>query len=127
MFRHVAATVGALTISSPVHAEPWAMIDDPSSFQKVTDRDTFLNIVGQGTLSRFGIRLNVQPDGSIAGKAFGVRVSGGWEWQNGYFCRELFWGKNEIGENCQEVKISGNTVRFTSDQGTGRFADLQLR
>lgn len=127
MLDRISATAGALIVAAPLQAEPWAMVDDASSFQKISDRDSFVELVTQGTLSRFGIRLNVQPDGTIAGKAFGVRVSGDWQWRDGYFCRELFWGQNDIGVNCQEVKVSGNTLRFTSDQGSGRFADLQLR
>ena len=56
-----------------------------------------------------------------------MQVRGAWNWQNGYFCRNLYWGSREIGTNCQEVKISGDLVRFTSDLGEGNYADLMLR
>lgn len=103
------------------------MVSDASSFTAVTEREQFVDIVSRGTLSRFGIKLNVKPDGKIDGRAFGRDVSGSWDWRDGYFCRDLFWGPREIGANCQEVKVSGSTLRFTSDQGAGRFADLRLR
>ncbi|MEM9477196.1 MAG: dihydrodipicolinate reductase [Pseudomonadota bacterium] len=117
----------AMLFSTSAGAEPWAMVSDASSFQPVTERDQFVEIVTQGTLSRFGIKLNVLPDGRIDGRAFGRDVSGAWDWRDGYFCRDLSWGAREIGANCQEVKISGTTLRFTSDEGTGRYADLRLR
>lgn len=117
----------AVSIATTAGAEPWAMVSDASTFKPVKDRDQFVQIVSQGTLSRFGIKLNVKPDGEIDGRAFGRDVSGAWDWRDGYFCRDLFWGTREVGANCQEVKISGNTLRFTSDQGEGRFADLRLR
>ncbi|MEL6517621.1 MAG: dihydrodipicolinate reductase [Pseudomonadota bacterium] len=117
----------AVSIATTAGAEPWAMVSDASTFKPVTDRDQFVQIVSQGTLSRFGIKLNVKPDGAIDGRAFGRDVSGAWDWRDGYFCRDLFWGTREVGANCQEVMISGNTLRFTSDQGQGRFADLRLR
>jgi len=33
----------------------------------------------------------------------------------------------DLGANCQAVERKGNTMRFTSDQGRGRSADLYLR
>lgn len=117
----------ALAPATPAPAEPWALVDDPSSFREVKDESEFIQIVTKGTLSRFGIKLNVRPDGSILGRAFGMPVRGAWRWREGYFCRDLYWGQREVGANCQQVKVSGNTLRFTSDQGQGRYADLVLR
>ncbi|MEM9974031.1 MAG: dihydrodipicolinate reductase [Pseudomonadota bacterium] len=121
-------SLAALALSATAaHAEGWAMVSDASKFQKVEDKETFVEIVSRGTLERFGIKLAVRPDGEIEGRAFGRDVTGAWEWQDGYFCRDLSWGARQIGANCQEVKIAGNTLRFTSDEGKGRFADLRLR
>ena len=129
MFRTLTAAALALTLSSPLAAgaEPWSLVDDDASFRTVADKSTFLDIVTQGRLKRFGITLKVRPDGKIDGSAFGRKISGRWEWQDRFFCRDLYWGSSEIGANCQEVKVSGNTVRFTSDEGQGRYADLVLR
>jgi hypothetical protein len=74
-----------------------------------------------------GIRLTVSPEGEIAGRAFGGPVTGEWTWQNGYFCRDLYWNGSDLGYNCQLVQANGDTLRFTSDQGAGMFADLTLR
>jgi hypothetical protein len=46
---------------------------------------------------------------------------------NGYFCRDLFFGEDDLGFNCQLVQVNGETLRFTSDQGQGIYADLTLR
>ncbi|MBY6202999.1 hypothetical protein KUV65_16625 [Maritalea mobilis] len=96
-------------------------------FSTLTTRDSFVRLVEGRELSRFGIRLTVTPDGQIVGRAFGTRVTGAWNWNEGYFCRDLYFGSEDLGFNCQVVEVSGETLRFTSDQGAGEFADLTLR
>ena len=63
----------------------------------------------------------------IEGRAFGTPVSGAWNWSDGYFCRDLYYGERDLGSNCQQVAIRDNTIRFTSDFGNGDYADLRLR
>jgi len=97
------------------------------NFQKVQDRPSFVSLMDGRTLTRFGIRLSVTPDGRIIGRAFGRDVTGAWQWRAGYFCRDLYWGSQDLGPNCQSVKVHGQTVRFISDRGSGQYADLTLR
>ena len=96
-------------------------------FDPVQQRDSFVSLIQGRELTRFGISLTVTSDGRIDGRAFGRDVRGAWQWKSGYFCRDLYWGSINLGSNCQEVKIQGRTVRFISDQGEGRYADLRLR
>jgi hypothetical protein len=125
MFRHakrvsvVAAAVLATFVSvDAIAAEP---------FDVVSSRESFVALVQGRELRRFGIRLTVTPDGEIVGRAFGSEVTGDWDWENGYFCRDLFWGGEDLGFNCQLVQVNGGTLRFTTDQGQGIYADLTLR
>jgi len=97
------------------------------AFQTVRDEAVFLDLVEDKDLTRFGIRVQVKPSGEIRGRAFGRSVTGNWRWRDGYFCRSLYYGDRDLGPNCQEVKIDGNTIRFTSDRGDGIYADLELR
>ena len=97
------------------------------AFQVVTDRDRFLQLVQGRKLTRLGISLNVTNGGQIVGRAFGKPVTGQWRWEAGYFCRSLYHGTRNLGPNCQEVRVQGNTLRFTSDRGAGVYADLNLR
>ena len=94
---------------------------------RVVDSDTrFVALIEGRELRRLGIRLTVTPTGEIQGRAFGGPVTGQWGWENGYFCRDLFWNDTDLGYNCQLVQENGPTRRFTSDQGAGMFADLTL-
>lgn len=113
-----AASLAAIAFAMPATAE---------DFQVVSSRDTFLTLIEGRELRRMGIRLEVTPDGQIVGNAFGTPVTGAWNWNGGYFCRDLYYGEEDLGPNCQQVAVRGQTVRFTSDQGTGEFADLRLR
>ncbi|MEM6593827.1 MAG: dihydrodipicolinate reductase [Pseudomonadota bacterium] len=97
------------------------------AFEKVDTKDEFLSIVGGKTLRLTGIRVQVTPAGEITGRAFGRGVSGAWQWRDGYFCRSLYWGSTDLGPNCQEVRAEGSKIRFTSDRGAGRYADLNIR
>ena len=95
-------------------------------FQTVRDQNTFLSVVSDKALKRFGISLEVTPSGEIKGRAFGTPVTGAWRWENGYFCRDLFYGSRDLGPNCQLVLVRGDTVRFIADEGQGQYADLKL-
>jgi len=97
------------------------------SFSVVSSRDTFVSLIEGRELRRFGIRLTVSPDGLIEGRAFGSPVTGQWDWDGSFFCRDLFWGGENLGFNCQLVQADGETLRFTTDQGQGIYADLNLR
>lgn len=96
-------------------------------FQRIEDENKFVNIVKDRELKRFGIRLQVDDSGQIVGRAFGQAVTGEWDWQNGFFCRDLYLGGKELDpDNCQLVEVRGNTVRFTSDMGRGDSANLRI-
>ncbi len=96
-------------------------------FTPVTDQARFVSLVEGRELTRFGIRLTVEPDGDITGRAFGRPVKGDWAWQNGYFCRNLSFGTEPLEYNCQLVEEREGTLRFTADEGAGIYADLTLR
>ncbi|MEX5727696.1 hypothetical protein Ga0609869_001049 [Rhodovulum iodosum] len=108
--------VAALT-ASPALAE---------GFQPVENRDSFVSLIDGRSLTRFGIRLEVSPRGDITGRAFGREVSGDWRWDGRYFCRDLTFGAESLGPNCQAVEVRGSTLRFIADKGAGQRADLRL-
>lgn len=118
MIRAALALVIAFSVATPALAE---------EFNQIKDREQFVSLIKDRDLRRFGIRVTVTPDGDIRGRAFGYDVTGEWRWDGSYFCRDLYWGGDDLGANCQEVELKGNTVRFTSDEGAGRHADLYLR
>lgn len=98
-----------------------------AEFSVVTSRAEFENLVSGRELRRFGIRVTVTPQGEIVGRAFGGDVTGQWTWQDGYFCRDLYYVGDDLGYNCQLVQVQGETLRFTTDRGHGIYADLTLR
>lgn len=110
----LAASIGFAT---PVLAE----------YQTVQTRAEFVALVSGKTLTRPLVRIQVQPDGNISGKGAAWDVSGKWQWKDGYLCRTLIWGGDDLGYNCQQVKANGSRVRITSDRGTGQSADFRLR
>lgn len=97
-----------------------------ADFTKVQDQNTFVALVTGKELTRPFVNLKVTPDGRIEGIGVRWEVTGQWTWKDGYFCRSLFWGGDDLGYNCQEVQAKGERLRFTSDQGSGRSAVFRL-
>lgn len=114
----VAVASATMAIGAPANAEEFDIVDT---------REEFISAITGKELTRMGIRLEVTESGVIEGRAFGTPVSGAWNWSDGYFCRDLYYGDRDLGSNCQQVAINADTIRFTSDFGTGDYADLRLR
>lgn len=93
----------------------------------ITSKQDFIAIIEDKELRRPFVKLRVTPDGAISGRGLTTTVTGSWTWENGYFCRDLIWGKRELGYNCQAVSWVDKKLRFTSDRGTGDYADFSLR
>lgn len=99
-------------------------------FLPIHDKAQFLALVSGNDLRlpMFDITLRILPDGQITGQAMGTPVSGNWRWQDGYFCRDMQWGKRPIDPNCQLVEVKGTDVmRFTVDRGAGDSAQFRLK
>ena len=125
MLRPILAAA-ATTASLAATALPASAND----FEPVSDLSEFLSLIEgrELRLGLFGVALKVMPDGRIDGTALGDTVTGSWNWQDGFFCRELDWGGTPIPYNCQLVEVRGNRViRFTVDQGAGDSAQFNLR
>ena len=108
-------------VAVPASAESFSRISDKSDFiETVTGKELRLGM--------FGISLQVEEDGEIKGRALGWDVTGTWEWQDGYFCREMDWSGYPIPLNCQLVEARGDEeIRFTVDRGEGDSASFKLR
>ncbi|WP_300032610.1 dihydrodipicolinate reductase [uncultured Roseobacter sp.] len=98
-----------------------------AEFTKIDEQSEFLDIVSGKELKRPFVQLEVSPDGQISGRGAAWPVTGNWTWKDGYFCRDLFWGGDALGYNCQAVERSDTRIRFTSDQGEGDSAEFRLR
>ena len=118
--RAAAITLALALAPLTAAAQDWA---------RITERDAFLGRIGGQRLTHllYDISVEVTPGGAIVGDAMGWSVSGDWTWEDGWFCRSLYWGEDDMGYNCQMVEGRGDELRFTSDRGTGRSASLRLR
>lgn len=98
-------------------------------YAPVQDRAAFVDLVSGRNLkiALYGLALQVHPDGRITGAALGQAVSGQWDWRDGFFCREMTWGRRAIPANCQLVELrEGREMRFTTDRGAGQSAVFRL-
>jgi hypothetical protein len=117
--RFAIAVVAAFTFALPQAAF--------AELKRVQDKSEFVSLVQGKTLSRPLVRLTVSPDGNITGRGATWDVTGSWKWQDGFFCRDLNWGGDDLGYNCQAVLANGSEMRFIADQGAGQSADFRLR
>lgn len=98
-----------------------------ADFARIDSQDDFVAHVTGKTLTRPLVKLQVTGDGRIEGRGSVWDVTGSWSWQDGFFCRDLYWGGDALGYNCQEVQVDEDRVRFTSDRGRGDSAVFRLR
>ena len=105
------------------------MVVSAQAGERIFDRSTLLDVVSEKVLilRLFGIKLKIMEDGRIEGKAMGRDVVGDWEWQDGFFCRSMFWGERDIGYNCQEVSMNNKKIKFISDRGLGASAKFLIK
>ena len=103
------------------------------AFERLESRDQFIDTVAGKELLitrpfflRSAIKLAVSSNGEITGRAMTQPVKGDWRWENGLFCRDLFWGERDLGPNCQVVEVAGDRIRFTADHGRGKSADFRI-
>jgi hypothetical protein len=99
-------------------------------FKPVRDQSAFLDLVKDRVLriGLYNLAISLQPDGRIEGSALGWAITGQWQWQDGYFCREMDWSGTPIPYNCQLVEVQdGDKLRFTVDRGAGDAAVFRLR
>lgn len=116
--RFIAIAAAAALLSGPAKAE----------LVKVDDQTRFVQLVNGKTLTRPLVKLTVSPDGRIEGRGARWDIEGTWSWRDGYFCRDLFWGGDALGYNCQEVQATEDgRIKFTSDEGRGDSAMFRLR
>lgn len=104
----------------------WMLASPACAEQPVSSQSEFLSLVSGKTLTRPLVRLEVKPTGQIEGRGLRWDVSGTWTWRDGYFCRDLFWGGDPLGYNCQQVTVADDRIRFTSDRGAGMSAAFRL-
>jgi len=104
------------------------------AFERVVSKQKFVELVEGKSLSllrpilfRSAIVLEVSRAGGISGTALRKPVKGAWRWQDGFFCRDLSYGDEDLGPNCQVVQVKDDQIRFIADQGTGDRADFRLR
>jgi hypothetical protein len=108
--------ISSLTASS-AFAEP----------KVITTSNEFIELVTDKNLTRPFITLKVSSDGKIRGEGALSKITGAWLWQDGYFCRDLRWGRRDLKYNCQRVTSDGSKLTFTSDRGAGDSASFTLR
>ncbi|MBN2630492.1 MAG: dihydrodipicolinate reductase [Rhodobacteraceae bacterium] len=101
-----------------------------NGFEPIRDKGRFLSLIDGKELriGLYNLTLKVLPDGRISGTALGWGITGKWNWENGYFCRDMDWSGYAIPRNCQLVEANGDReLRFTVDQGRGKSASFRLR
>lgn len=98
-----------------------------AEFAKVDSQEEFVSLIAGKELKRPFVRLEVSSEGEISGVGAAWPVTGNWTWREGYFCRDLFWGGDPLGYNCQEVQAKDNRIRFTSDKGRGDSAEFRVK
>jgi len=102
----------ALGAAASVSAQSWQRV---TTEQQYRDR-----VVGRTIIFESGNSVVSHPDGRVTGRWGGQPMVGGWQWHQGFWCRNVRVGNSpETGTDCQRIELRGNQVRLTRNQGRG--------
>ncbi len=104
--------IAGVSVPTSAQAQGWQRITTEQQYRE--------RIVGRQILTTEGNRFTSHADGRLTGEWGGQRMVGGWQWHQGFYCRNVRVGSHpETGTDCQLVEIRGNDVRKTRNQGRG--------
>lgn len=103
------AVVSMFMLSGSAYAE---------SFKRIKTENQFKQLV-VGKKLRFDKNyVTIKKNGHWSGKFWGEKLSGVWEWKNGYWCRTI--KKNSYPADCQTWSHRGKEFKLTREKGKGR-------
>lgn len=96
-----------------------APIASAQNFKRITTENEFRQlVVGKKGVSEAGWFI-VHADGKTSGKIFNKKFAAAWVWNKKMYSRNAVLGKQQLGTDCQVVKISGDQVQFIREYGKG--------
>lgn len=115
--KTVLVAIGLSILATTVSAQNFKRIRKEADFREY--------VVDRKAGSEWGWFL-VKSDGTTTGKIFGKTFKARWVWKNKMYCRNAVLGKENLGTDCQVVKISGDKVQFIRDYGKGEVGQSTL-
>lgn len=113
----LAAVVIALASTS--HADNLKRIKKEADFRAMA--------VDQKYMSDKGDWILAASDGTLTGSFGGKDLTGAWNWQGKYWCRNARVGGKEIGSDCQEMHLSATQLRTKRQKGKGDWASVMTK
>ena len=101
-----------------------------AAFVRISDGASFAQLIADKRLEvpdkpdRW-FRLNA--NGTIVGDVGKGKVSGTWNFENGFWCRTLVAGVSSLGQDCQLVEHKPGVARFTREEGKGGSGEYLIK
>lgn len=119
MRRHtIFLAIGLSVLASSALAQSFKRIKTEADFREM--------VVDRKAGGEWGWFM-VKSDGTTTGKIFGKTFNARWVWKNKMYCRNAVLGKEQLGTDCQVVKISGDKVQFIRKYGKGDVGESTLQ
>lgn len=68
--------------------------------------------------------ITISENGTFSGRASkNEKITGRWVWSGRYWCRNAVVGTQKWQQDCQVIRIKGNTVIFIREKGKGLSAE----
>ena len=89
------------------------------NWRHITSESVFTEEVVDQYFGDDGGKSIAKSDGTIEGDFGGQKLSGTWQWQDGYFCRTSTLGDLDIGSDCLVIEVTDKQMRLTLGKGEG--------
>lgn len=118
----------SITGCASTQSETSSNANEKNDFQRITTLEEYTSsVVGRKiVLGGKEDTTTTHADGTMTGMFKGKPIVGTWEWENGYFCREMKIGDQVRKRDCQLMEVSGNSIRVIRNEGKGDTATYKL-
>ncbi len=116
-FTMLSSIAVLMTVGSFASAQNFNRINEEADFRKMVVDKKLSSDMGQ---------MTVKSNGKTEGVIFDKDFNANWIWKDGMYCRNAALGKQQLGTDCQVVRISGKSVQFIQKYGKGEIGTMEL-
>ena len=97
-----------------------------AGWQRIDTRAEFIDIFADKVLLGEDLRFTIHSSGDITGQAGGQDFFGSWYWEDGFFCRAVSSGEEDLGLDREVIERRGRHMRYTRQMGQGNSSVVAI-
>lgn len=117
--RHFFSAIAGLTLVACVDAGDTNGPVAVAAVAPITTETEFRQALVGRTIGFEGSTFVINANGTVSGPWDGSGITGTWNWDGSFWCRDIAIGGVSRAPDCQLWTVSGNSATVVRDRGTG--------